>query len=98
MVIALGETAYFICFARGSSVYWYIDYRPIHDESEYLSRGITFYYENFPANTTHGLPWHNDTITVDGRLSNNETSISCTADGPSTGDHDYQEGTLIIAG
>lgn len=98
MVIAPGETAYFNCFARGFDVSWDIVRTSIRNERSYEERGINISSEEFPANTTRGLPWHNITMTVDGRISNNDTGISCTATGHRTGDHVYQEGTLTIAG
>ena len=108
-VVVPGETAYFNCHARGRSVYLHIDHQDPHrnleSQSDYEARGFTFSYaDNIvptnTCNTTTGskLLEHNHTITVEARLSNNNTRISCTATGRRTGDHDYQEGFVIIAG
>ena len=97
-IVAPGEIAYFICHARGNSVYWYVNRQdPGLRESYYMDKGFTFSYQE----TDHGsnvLEEHNNTIIVEARLTNNDTEIACTATGTVTNQHDYQIGRLIIAG
>ena len=92
-----GETAYFICHARGDSVYWFINGSDPHPQSIYEAIGFSFSYIvlSTPGN---GSEEHNNTITVEARPSNNSTRIGCTAVGSFSNQHDFQEGTLLIAG
>ena len=96
--MAPGDIAHFICHARGNSVYWYVnDQDPGLREDYYMARGFTFSYTKIE----HGpnvLEEHNNTISVEARLANNNTKIACTASGTVYNQHVYQEGRLIIAG
>ena len=96
--MAPGDIAHFNCHARGNSVYWYVnDQDPGLTEEYYMAKGFTFIYDDID----HGpnvLEEHNNTISVEARLANNDTKIACTATGTVTNQHVYQEGRLIIAG
>ena len=96
-IVSPGAIVYFRCHARGDSVYWYVNSRDPYPESEYATRGFRFNYTEIPRPSDQ-LEEHNNTITVEARLSNNNTRIACTASGWIYGQHAYREGTLIIAG
>ena len=96
-IVAPGEIAYFNCHARGDSVYWYVNGNDPYPESNYADRGFNFTYMEI-SRPPNELEEHNNTIMVDGRPSNNNTVISCTATGWVYGQHAYRTGTLIIAG
>ena len=63
----------------------------------YEARGFSFSYIVL-SDPRNGPEEHNNTITVEARPSNNSTRIGCTAVGSYSNQHDFQEGTLIIAG
>ena len=96
-VVAPGETAYFVCHARGDSVYWYINNTDPHPQRDYEAMGFSFSYFEFP-HAPQEPEEHNNTITVEARPSNNGTVIGCTAVGTYSNQHDFEEGSLIIAG
>ena len=98
-VVSPGETVVFNCHARGYSnaVYWYINGSDPYPQNAYEARGFTFTHAELPRPNAQ-LREYNNTITVEARLSNNNTRISCTAMGLIFGQHAFQEGTLIIAG
>ena len=96
-IVSPGETTLFTCHAIGESVYWYINNRDPHPQSEYEARGFTFSYIEFP-HASNEPEVHNNTITVEARPSNNNTRIACTAVGTFSNQHDFEEGTLFIAG
>ena len=96
-IVIPGDTAYFICHARGDSVYWYINNSDPHPQSVYEARGFSFSYIELPVPRNRPEE-HNNTITVEAHPSNNNTRIACTAVGSFSNQHAFQEGTLIIAG
>ena len=96
-IVTPGDTVYFICHARGDSVYWYINNSDPHPQSVYVARGFSFSYNVLSA-PGNGPEEHNNTITVEACPSNNNTRIACTAVGSFSNQHAFQEGTLIIAG
>ena len=96
-VVAPGDIVVFSCHARGDSVYWYINSRDPYPQSVYEERGFNITYTEIPR-PSNELEEHNNTITVEARLSNNNTRIAWTAVGWIYGQHAFQEGTLIIAG
>lgn len=98
-VVSPSETVAFNCHARGYSngVYWYINGSDPHPQSDFEAKGFTFTYTELPR-PNNQLREYNNTITVEARPSNNGTRISCTAMGRIFGQHDFQEGTLTIAG
>ena len=96
-IVSPGKTAIFTCHAIGEFVYWYINNRDPHPQSEYEARGFSFSYFEFP-HASNESEEHNNTITVEARPSNNSTSVACIVVGRVSNQHDFEEGTLIIAG
>lgn len=92
-IIAPNEKTSFICHARGSSVYWHINRESVYQESSFKAKGFHFYYNSLGDEYEH-----NNTVTVEAHLLNNNTIVSCTALGWNDGLLAYQEGRLIIAG
>ena len=77
--VAVGDSAQFNCYGRGSYLYWYIDGIDTKDMSseEIADRGISFYgyYNNYP-------PYQNcfsqdSYLTMDGNCLNNNSQIHC---------------------
>ena len=95
-VVAPGDTVVFNCHAWGYSS-WYINGSDPHPQRFYEDKGFTFNYTELPC-PNNQLNEFNNTITVEARPSNNNTRISCTAEGRIYGQRDFQEGALIIAG
>lgn len=96
-VVAPNEKASFHCLAQGGLVFWQIDKRcPCPGNvADFEGRGFHF------SHSMTELGEHNNTITVEANLENNETLISCTVleqNDREVLQYIIQEGDLIIAG
>ena len=94
-IVQPGAVATFNCHARGTNVYWLVDRDDPYPQSDYEARGFNFTYVAIPR-APNELGEYNNTITVEARPSNNDTTISCVAQG-SPSQHEFEEGRLVIA-
>ena len=95
--VAPGAFVHFNCHARGVSVLWFINNRTPYPEESYTANGFMFAYVTLVEPPSQNGEY-NYTVTVEARLSNNNTHIVCKAPGQRHGQAGIAQGFLIIAG